>query len=96
LLIFLPILIAELVVGVVFLVPLGLALADDQKRGGQEAVQQHLAALMHQAPEFLIGFGVVAFLLSPIIYGLLVSAPAFAYRALVPAGTPKDAAEHFR
>jgi hypothetical protein len=96
LLIFLPILIAELAAFMVFLAPLGVALADDQKRGGQEAVQQHLAALAHQAPGFMIGFGVVAFLLSPIIYGLLVSAPAFAYRALVPAGAPKDAADHFR
>jgi hypothetical protein len=90
----LPIFIIELVVFAIFVLPIAMQLVQEAQSGGQEAVQHHLSMIMQVMPRFLIVFAPVAFLLSPIFYGLWVSLPAFAYRALVPA-SPKDAAQHF-
>jgi len=81
----LPLALIEFIVILVLVVPVAIQFVNESKNGGQEAVQHHVQALLNAAPEYLVGFGVVAFLLAPIGYGLLVSLPAFAYRALVPA-----------
>ena len=90
----LPLAIAEMIVLGILLGPIVAQLAQEAQSGGQQAVQQHVAAMMQEIPRFLVLFAPVAFFLSPFIYGLWVSLPAFAYRALVPAQA-KDAASHF-
>jgi hypothetical protein len=88
----LPLALIEIVVVSALAVPMVMQFVDEQKRGGQQAVEQHVQALLHAAPEYLIGLAIVGFLIAPVVYGLLVSLPAFAYRALVPAGAPGAAA----
>ncbi len=90
-----PVVVLNWIVLAAFAIPFILRLAADQKAGGQAAVQHDLATMFQSLPQYVIGFYLVAFLVAPVIYGLFVSMPVFAYRALVPAGTPKDAASHF-
>ena len=90
----LPLALIELVVVAALAVPVIMQFVDEEKRGGQQAVQHHVQALLLAAPEYLIGLAVVGFVIAPVVYGLLVSLPAFAYRALVPAGSPPTAASH--
>jgi hypothetical protein len=84
-LVVLPLAIIELVIVSIFVIPLAMQLVQEGQSGGQEAVRHHVAQLMLAMPSFLVWFLPLGLLLTPIFYGLFVSAPVFAYRALVPA-----------
>ena len=80
----LPILIVTLVGVAVLVAPFVMQLAAAHQQGGDAAAQRALVGMFRSMIYGVGGLVLVSFLLTPVFYGLLISAPAFAYRALVP------------
>lgn len=79
-----PIVIVTLVGLAVLVAPFVMQLAAAHQHGGDAAVQQALTGMLKSMLYGVGGLVLVSFLLTPVFYGLFISAPAFAYRALVP------------
>jgi hypothetical protein len=88
--ILLPLLVIEMIAG---MVAFGPAIAEFASAAANSpaTADAHAALLMKSFAQYLPFMGAVGFVLAPIVYGLVLSPAAFAYRALVPA-TPEGGA----
>ena len=81
----LPLFVLEMIIATVFIVPFMMTLVAAQKSGGPQAALHQLENFFSGIPQILPWYAAGVLLLSPIIFGLMISPAAFAYRALVPA-----------